>query len=543
MIVSNVVPYLNNHTTSLQIQLTESEEHNLGMKPEVHSQWMLLRENDSINRIPVWFHNKLRDSLAGFDKNSQVVTYTNYDANFLYAAGSVFCIKDVAANVDTFYFVTRQFTAADLTKPLPVTPIDSTIVSKPVYKIYDYELLPKDGITLPKIKLNNSRNVPFSTLNEFDKYGNRIRPTQQTWIKDRDAARRTFIASVNKLLATMDLFGNVPNWDNHLRTITSGNETYDITKFYDVIDYVRTDYDSLQPIAETYMLETDVPVPKLPPEDNSAYLAITNKYIAVANNGTYAVYLVSATSRSVVFRKNATIQFNEDLFNNIKQQYAWDSAPWSFKPWDSDPGIEFGEIVTAFREDIFVNKYAVNYNKLFFDMVRYIFSENDTVDWIAKSSYLYIDNLNVDSLVEKPYFVEDSVQQYIDYINEVKPYRTKIRQVIDTRGVVDSADCAVNDVKYLESEFWLADVSDATVTNALTIEVTTNYLNEEYKFDVVINNTGTKYNAIINGVKSPIIIAATANQPYSNNLMFNNLGKTLCESDNPGALQIRGISS
>ena len=547
LIVSGASKFLNNDSTTLQMQFADYADNNMGLKPEVHSQWMLLRENDSVTSVPQWLHNRLRDSLAGFDRNTQTQTWANFDNQRLYSAGEVFYREADA----TFYRVFRNMNAADIT---------AAYSSRPFYQLYDYTLLPPNIAGANIIKIQSRRDVPNYRLDEYNRYGNQIRPVQQTWIKDRNSARRTFIASANKLIAQMDLFESVPAWSKHLTAITKGTHSYDITKFYIVIDFVSTSYNSFKPVAKTYALETDIDMNAVSEGD----------YVLVQNQSRYAIYQITSNQRVLVYKKNATIQFTEDLFNSIKQQFSWDLAPWDFAAWDNEPGVEFGEIVTAMREDIFVGDYSINYNRLFFDMVRYIFSENDAVDWIAKSSYLYIDNLDVDNLEQTSYFVKDKVQQYIDYINEVKPYRTKVRQVIDTRSAMDTATVSVTDFASPEIEmsyaryqtgnaqanhitggrFGVANANSITggrfgdsdngaeelvktsVTDTVSIEVITKYGTTLYSFGVNVNAEGNiSYGRIShNGIELPA--------PLNTNLMYNDLGKTLQHSTNSGAALI-----
>ena len=547
LIVSGASKFLNNDSTTLQMQFADYADNNMGLKPEVHSQWMLLRENDSVMAVPQWLHNRLRDSLAGFDRNTQTLTWAGYDNERLYTAGEVFYRIDDS----TFYRVFRTMNSNDITV---------SFAQRPFYQLYDYTLLPPNATGTNIIKIQSRRDVPNYRLDEYNRYGNQIRPVQQTWIKDRNSARRTFIASANKLIAQMDLFETVPNWNKHLTAITKGTHSYDITKFYNVIDFVSATFNSFKPVVQTYALETDIDMNVVNEGD----------YVLVQNQSRYAIYQITSNQRVLMYKKNATIEFTEDLFNSIKQQFSWDLAPWDFAAWDNEPGVEFGEIVTAMREDIFVGDYSINYNRLFFDMVRYIFSENDAVDWIAKSSYLYIDNLDVDNLEQKPYFIKDKVQQYIDYINEVKPYRTKVRQVIDTRTAMDTAVVEVTDFVSPEIEMLYArhqseddqaknisggrfgvvnansisggrfgdsdngaeELVKTTVTDFASIEVVTKYGTAVYSFRISIDSDGAQvFNSIGHtGAELPL--------PLNTNLMFNDLGKTLQQSANSGAMLI-----
>ena len=159
--------------------------------------------------------------------------------------------------------------------------------SRPFYQLYDYTLLPPNIAGANIIKIQSRRDVPNYRLDEYNRYGNQIRPVQQTWIKDRNSARRTFIASANKLIAQMDLFESVPAWSKHLTAITKGTHSYDITKFYTVVDFVSTSYNSFKPVAKTYALETDIDMNAVSEGD----------YVLVQNQSRYAIYQIISNQR------------------------------------------------------------------------------------------------------------------------------------------------------------------------------------------------------------------------------------------------------
>ncbi len=414
-IIANVSQFLNDTTTSLQIKFKTDDTN-------VHSQWMILRENDGNVGIPEWLHIRLRDSLVGYDSTTYISKYTTYQANTAYAFGSI-----VKQN-NNYYRAYRTFTAEDTTRAFG---------QQPFYKLYEYTLLANNRIRMP---LPN--DVPDPRLNQFSRYGNRIRPTQQSWIKNRSEARRNFVEVANQLLASIDLVNTVNNWNKHLQDFTKGEYNYELTKFWEYIDYVDPAYDDTIPYS--YEVESEQQIFQLTATlNNGDYVLVKNDAI-----GKFAVYEYIDEQQVLRYRKNGTIAFKEILFNSQKQQDTWDAGPWDFKQWDPEPSQEFYEILTALREDIFINQYATYYNKLFFAMVRYVYSEHNRVDWIAKSTYLHVDNLAVKGLTQKPFYEKDTVEQFIDYIDQTKPYRSKLREVLDTRNVDDSGDITAEDYVY-----------------------------------------------------------------------------------------------
>ena len=218
-LISNVKQLLDNASTTLVISLRKDQ------KP-VHSQWMLLREFDNNTGIPEWLHKRLKDSLVGYNENTYIDTWVNYEYGVRYNA------DDIVKVGNDFYRVFRYFQPYEASV---VTPINK----KPMYKLADYTLLPEN-----KIQLRQHIEVPSSRLSEFDRYGNRIRPTQQTWIKDRANARKNLIQALNTLLLEIDLTTEIPNWNVVLGTsFVRGNITYDLTKFWYYTNYINTAFD------------------------------------------------------------------------------------------------------------------------------------------------------------------------------------------------------------------------------------------------------------------------------------------------------------
>ena len=83
---------------------------------------------------------------------------------------------------------------------------------------------------------------------------------------------------------------------------------------------------------------------------------------------------------------------------------------------------------------IFVDTLAENFNNLFFFLINYILTEQPAVDWIFKTSFVSILH-KLRKLSQPANYIPDNQTYYESYINEVKPYRTSIREyLIDYEG-------------------------------------------------------------------------------------------------------------
>jgi hypothetical protein len=83
-----------------------------------------------------------------------------------------------------------------------------------------------------------------------------------------------------------------------------------------------------------------------------------------------------------------------------------------------------------------VEAFIVDQNELFFSMVNYVLSEQKTPDWVFKTSYIFIKEDNV-PLEQSQLFLPDQIGNIIDYIKDVKPYHTQIRDYSSSHHTTD----------------------------------------------------------------------------------------------------------
>jgi hypothetical protein len=144
----------------------------------------------------------------------------------------------------------------------------------------------------------------------------------------------------------------------------------------------------------------------------------------------------------------ATIEFN-DLVWNINTLFNWDMQSWE-GIWDFDPSQFMSWIIQSCREDLFIESYLVNFNKMFFGMVHYIASIHNQVDWFYKTTYI---KLNVDTNIATSNNTTKLPRRYykgnIDvlqgYINDIKPFHTKIKSQVDISRISEKFNLSMDD--------------------------------------------------------------------------------------------------
>ena len=154
---------------------------------------------------------------------------------------------------------------------------------------------------------------------------------------------------------------------------------------------------------------------------------VANTYIKVLDNGSgnFVVYYIDNNlNQTLVGIENGTIQITG--------------------PFDSTNAKELRQILLAMQNNIFVDDIANEYNNIFFTMIKYILTEQKSVDWVFKTSFVGATQ-SIRKLTELPSYVPDNQNFYLQYIEEVKPYRTQVREFV---------------VDYIGNDTYSSDVTD-----------------------------------------------------------------------------------
>ena len=135
-----------------------------------------------------------------------------------------------------------------------------------------------------------------------------------------------------------------------------------------------------------------------------------NTYVKVldAGLGKFEVYYIdSSLNKTLVGIEGGTIQISTGTI----------------------PGKELRQILVAMKDEIFIDDLASDYNQIFFALIKYALVEQKNPDWVFKTSFLTATQY-LRKLEQFPSYIADNQNFYRDYINEVKPYRTVLREFV-----------------------------------------------------------------------------------------------------------------
>ena len=126
--------------------------------------------------------------------------------------------------------------------------------------------------------------------------------------------------------------------------------------------------------------------------------------------------------------ENGTIKLSTKLYDYSQDAtgFAGDDL-FDDNFFDQEPSQETRHILTALRDDLFINDLALEYNTLFFTGLRKVLEEQTYVDWMFKTSFVNVTNL-VRQLDQRKTYTTGTDSWIESYINEVKPFHSKLRE-------------------------------------------------------------------------------------------------------------------
>jgi len=368
-----VTDMLSGNTTVLHIDYDTLKNTNL-----VHSEYQLIGEGNDNSTVPQRIFDKLIDSLSGIDKLGNPVTPLDQDGNYVLPLQ-----QRIGLDKNQTLVVNRKQALQNLIEYINNTFIKYPIVAESnISPLYSAEPLP-DIINY---------DLQVASYAELGYVGT------------------TTLANGYVILVTNDEtqqgLWTTYSWSGTAWVPTSKQSYY--TPFYwDKVDWYDSSYNST--VLPTHVVDTVA--------DIATINAAAGDTIKVLNNGAgeFNVYRVSTEGTvDLVGIQNGTIQFNEKIYTS------------------NAAGVEIRKILENYG--IFITNFNPSLNSLFFNIINYILSEQPAIDWAFKTSFVTILH-KLRKLSQPASYVPDNQTYYENYINEVKPYRTSIREyLIDYQG-------------------------------------------------------------------------------------------------------------
>lgn len=235
------------------------------------------------------------------------------------------------------------------------------------------------------------------------------------------------------------------SWNNEISSwFRSTIQGYDVTAYWSYADWYANGYNTFTKIDHEIDVTDDIF--KL-----NVNLGSTVRIANVGSGGWILLEKIAAVDSEdytvnykTIGRQNGTIQFKDTLYNFQKNTIGFDNRNYDSVAYDNLSARELRIILNAIKKDIFVGNLKVEYNKLFFASLRYILTEQNYVDWFFKTSFIKIKH-NVGKLEQDLTFNTDTLPSYKKYVEEVKPYKTVIREFVSAYETIENTNSSVSD--------------------------------------------------------------------------------------------------
>ena len=252
--------------------------------------------------------------------------------------------------------------------------------------------------------------VPDPQLSITQKYGSRYRP-RQTMFKNVSGARKQFVDTVNKLLEDVRLRDEVPGWNQ-------GFNTGDIWEWKDWWATGRNRLNSV-PIRRIRVLAE---LPTIEKPHNGDVVLVTG--LGLDPRSSLYEYDAALDRYILIYREKARLVLKNTIFNIPPTLSADDVLKQK---------VYLRNVVAALAKNVFVGFRRTFLNRVFFSLIDYAYSEQQQLDWAFKTTYINIKQRGR-ILRTDPLLINDVTESTIDYVNEIKPYRTKIRNYTVVRS-------------------------------------------------------------------------------------------------------------
>lgn len=270
-------------------------------------------------------------------------------------------------------------------------------------------------------------------------------------------------------------------------------QSYDTTRWWSLVDWYAPDvniYTNIDYTVPRYndTLRLDLEI------GNTIKVLDTGK-------GQYSVYRVDNNfALTEIIIQDGTLQLSNALFDSNASAAGFDNAAFDQVGFSTTLSTELRNIFTAVANDIFVGPDAIEVNNLFFTLLNYILSEQLTVDYALKTSFINVQH-KIRKLLPFANYIKDNQDFYESYINEVKPYRTQIREyVLDYVGD-EQVDSALSDFDFPAvydrsiGNYRVLDTANSNDLAVIQASDRRDWLNN-YAYEIqslVVNNAGSGY--------------------------------------------------
>jgi hypothetical protein len=195
-------------------------------------------------------------------------------------------------------------------------------------------------------------------------------------------------------------------------------QNFNTKNYWTYIDWYQLGYNS-----------STIPVAQVPNYASLATLtvAVGSSVEVTANaQNKWEIYLKTNTGWDRVGLQDGTIAFDQSLWDYSIGRFGFDIEVFDAQFYDQEPVIETRNIIQAINDELFTDDLSIFRNQLLTLMFQFILSEEQSPDWLTKTSLIDVRH-DLRELVPFQTYRQDNQTFVSDYLQEVKPYHVQVK--------------------------------------------------------------------------------------------------------------------
>jgi len=219
-------------------------------------------------------------------------------------------------------------------------------------------------------------------------------------------------------------------------------QNYDTRRYWSYIDWYLPGYNKTQNPVATVANYAGLSGLTLGVAPVGSSVKVSNQLAT----GKFEIYQRTDLGWDRVGLEDGTIEFSEALwnYNYSGARFGFDNEVFDSQYFDQEPVIETRKIIQAINEQLFVDELLIERNRSLVLMFEYIMSEFAAPEWLIKTSLIDVDH-KIRSLRPYEFYNRDNQDFVLNYIQEVKPYHTQIREFNLSYNGIDEYPGSVTD--------------------------------------------------------------------------------------------------
>ena len=215
------------------------------------------------------------------------------------------------------------------------------------------------------------------------------------------------------------------------------SQKYDLKKYWEYSDWYSESFSS--DTIPTYQVDFAFELADLELRNNDT-IKIKN-----STSGGFQILRVKGTTLELIAQENATINLLPSFYDINSAGLGLESTSFETLGFSRDNSIEVRMLFDALVDllltssGVFVDEFRKLGKALFEQTISIINSQFKEANWIFKTSFISIEH-KIRKLEQIPVYVRQPEGTVEDYIQEIKPYHTKIRKYLSIYPGSDSAD-------------------------------------------------------------------------------------------------------